>query len=107
VTGVHDVRFYSGADSMYAECKPCDWRVWVDDGHTIGALARLDVEHSGDTGPRYTTGVAPSGGGLLSAEDVRVVLAALADASWYQAQHGIPEAAARYAALARSLGGGR
>jgi hypothetical protein len=107
-SGVHDVRFYaSDVTGMYAECRPCRWRVHVDGGHDLGELGRLVTEHSGDTGPRYTTGVAPSGAALSSAEDVGVLLGALADAAWWQAQHGTPEAAARYRTLARSLGDDR
>ena len=53
------------------------------------------------------TGARPDGSAQLSAVDVQTVLGALADAAWWQAQHGTPERAARYRSLARSLGDDR
>ena len=41
----------------------------------------------------------PDGWASLSAVDVQTVLGALADAAWWQAQHGTPERAARYRSL--------
>jgi hypothetical protein len=47
----HDVRFRSshGADGITAECKPCDWRVWIDNGHTAPDLTELERQHCGNT----------------------------------------------------------
>ena len=62
----------------------------------------LDVMATG-----AATRVTPDGSASLSAVDVQTVLGALADAAWWQAQHGTPERAARYRSLARSLGDDR
>lgn len=62
----------------------------------------LDAMAAGDA-----TRVTPDGSATLSAVDVQTVLGALADAAWWQAQHGTPERAARYRSLARSLGDDR
>jgi hypothetical protein len=53
------------------------------------------------------TALLPDGSAQLDPDDVLTVLSALADAAWWQAQHGTPEAAARYRSLARSLGDDR
>jgi hypothetical protein len=58
-------------------------------------------------GEEARTGARPDGSAALSAVDVQTVLGALADAAWWQAQHGTPERAARYRNLSRSLGDDR
>ena len=58
-------------------------------------------------GTEARTGARPDGSASLSAVDVQTVLGALADAAWWQAQHGTPERAARYRSLSRSLGDDR
>lgn len=43
----HDMRICQGADSMYAECKPCEWSIWLDGGHDLADLISLYVQHAG------------------------------------------------------------
>jgi hypothetical protein len=44
----HNVRFYgSSRGGVHAECVPCDWLIWVDDGHTAADFAELERQHCG------------------------------------------------------------
>jgi hypothetical protein len=44
----HDVRIYARkGGTLYAECEPCNWTLWLDGGHNAADFQRLEREHSG------------------------------------------------------------
>jgi hypothetical protein len=58
----HDVRFFaSGGGGVNAECRPCHWGVWVDDGHTAADFAELERQHTGEVPETTTAHICPEG----------------------------------------------
>lgn len=76
-------------------------------GHVRQLLDSSDEADRAEDRDLPGTHLTMDGEAVIRGEDVLTVLAALADGAWWQAQHGDPGNAARYRALARSLGDDR